>query len=76
MSVPTCPRCGGAFEKGFMLLPRHYLPFEWVEGDPGNYWTGMLPLMGRRKIPTRALRCSACGYLEFYARGDRKKKKE
>jgi hypothetical protein len=69
-----CPKCEGVMEKGFLRPPLHNRTVQWVEGDPN--WTGVFNWPGRRKIPIRALRCVACGYLELYAPGERKKTNE
>jgi hypothetical protein len=40
----------------------------WVDGAPvPSLWFG-LKLKGKRQIPVSADRCTACGFLEFYAR--------
>ena len=42
---------------------------EWVQGEPkGSFWHGV-DLSSASQIPIITYRCSACGYLEFYARG-------
>ena len=73
MSTPTCPRCRGSMEDGFILDKAHHnsaqVP-EWVEGDPvKSFWTG-LQTKGRRMLPITVFRCDGCGYLESYARAD------
>jgi hypothetical protein len=40
----------------------------WVDGTPErSIWTG-LKLKGHQRLPVTTYRCSACGYLESYAR--------
>jgi hypothetical protein len=57
-------------EKGFLLDRAHNnrpRVSTWVEGEPeSSFWTG-LKLKGRAQRPCVALRCTRCGYLEFYA---------
>lgn len=73
MSNPSCPRCRGAMEDGFVLDKgdnnRGYVP-HWFEGQPeASFWCGVKS-RGRRSYPIRVLRCRGCGYLEAYARED------
>ena len=64
------PKCSGKMCVGFMLDKgdgnRRYQSL-WVEGEPEpSFWTG-LSISSRRQFLTRAMRCSTCGFLEFYA---------
>jgi hypothetical protein len=76
MSGLRCPKCEGVMEVGYMpdlaggfTFPPSY----WVEGPPKKItWT----IRNRRRLPITAYRCTACGYLELYATGERKKKNE
>ena len=67
-----CARCGANTEPGFVLDHGHYdsrKVAQWVEGAPEpSYWSG-LSLSDRRALPIETRRCTACGRLEFYARG-------
>jgi ribosomal protein L37E len=39
----------------------------WVEGTPEkSFWTGT-KTHGRKQLPVKTYRCSACGYLESFA---------
>jgi hypothetical protein len=40
----------------------------WVEGAPEKGWTGNVKTRGRLNIVISAERCTACGFLELYAK--------
>lgn len=62
----SCLRCQGAMEIGF--LPNLTRAEQvWVEGDSPTTYRGSF-LMGRKKFVVATYRCTACGYLESYAR--------
>lgn len=70
-SPGTCPKCGGAMKPGFLLdftegIRR--VPARWVEGT-AEAAPGTGTKTGDRDMRrVDADRCSACGFLEFYAR--------
>ena len=67
---PRCPKCEGAMEEGYVADYAHgaIRQSEWVDGEPErSFWTG-LKVKGHAQVPVTALRCSLCGFLEFYAR--------
>jgi DNA-directed RNA polymerase subunit M/transcription elongation factor TFIIS len=67
----TCAKCGGEMSAGYVLnlgLPAAAGPSTWQEGDPEpSFWTGVKHF-GKAKHPVTVYRCTACGYLESYAR--------
>jgi hypothetical protein len=70
MTDPTCGKCDGAMELGF--LPDHTyganLVARWAAGAPvASFWTNT-KLKGVETIPVGTYRCTRCGYLESYAR--------
>ena len=71
MSNPTCQKCSGSMEPGFLFDRSHDeygKPSQWVEGAPENsFWLGT-KTRGKMKIPVQTWRCIKCGYLESYAR--------
>jgi hypothetical protein len=73
MSVSTCPKCQRAMEEGFLLDKGHMnvaSTAEWLEGAPeSSFWTG-LKTRDRERLSVRTFRCTGCGYLESYARGN------
>lgn len=66
----SCPKCRARMEPGF-LVDRTYGSDEsaqWVEGAPErSFWTGV-KTSGRSRRAVDTSRCTACGYLESYAR--------
>ena len=65
-----CPRCGSDFEKGLILDQSygHSVQSTWRAGEPtASFWTGTRLGHGPR-YPIVTYRCTACGYLESYAR--------
>lgn len=70
MNHPSCPRCGGRFQEGFILDRGDHGSqglATWVEGQPEkSFWTG-LKLRGRARYGIMTLRCTQCGFLESYA---------
>jgi hypothetical protein len=63
-----CPKCQNKMEQGFS---RHLFGAEvlgWVRGVPRKSWRGPSPEV--TSIPIGAFRCTACGYLELYARNE------
>lgn len=66
----VCPKCRGRMEPGFVLDQTYgsMAQSAWIEGAPEpSFWTGVR-LKGRERIPVMTHRCTACGYLESYAR--------
>lgn len=69
---PTCPKCQDDLVQGFVpdtVLGETKVSV-WSEGAPRkSFWRGT---SGRQeeRIPIGAFRCSHCGYLELYARGE------
>jgi hypothetical protein len=70
MSETACPKCQGTLEEGFIKDHGYGVVHtsEWVEGAPErSFWTGT-KTSGRKKVQIQTFRCTACGYLESYAR--------
>jgi hypothetical protein len=71
MGEPTCSKCRGAMDEGFVLDRYHHSSLTqetWVEGPPQrSFWWG-LTLKDRETLPVATFRCRSCGYLEGYAR--------
>ena len=72
MTQPTCPKCGGQMEPGFMLERGggpHDQQVRWVEGEPTPrlFFSGV-KLEGREPMSVTTFRCDSCGYLESFAR--------
>ena len=73
MQTPTCPKCTGTMEPGFVLDKTYgdayFSSPEWTEGKPeSSIWTG-LKMKGRERHAITTFRCAGCGYLESYATG-------
>ena len=69
----TCPKCGGAMERGFVLDNTYgsQLVSQWAPGIPeASFWTGTKSIDEEKLIPLGAFRCADCGFLEFYARSE------
>ena len=68
-----CGKCNAAMEEGFVVdyaAGGNRKVAEWVQGEPkGSFWHGV-DLSSASQIPIVTYRCAACGYLEFYARGE------
>jgi hypothetical protein len=69
----VCTKCGQVMEEGFMPDFAQYQlvrPVTWVEGKPNHsFWSGTR-IADKRQLDVAAYRCTACGYIEFYARED------
>jgi hypothetical protein len=68
----TCPKCQGNMELGFQPDGGYgggaVSPPQWVSGPMvTSFWKG-LRLRGRTRRWVTTYRCTACGYLEAYAR--------
>jgi Domain of unknown function (DUF6487) len=64
-----CPKCSGEMVQGF-IVDRSGSKFirvsSWVEGTPEkSFWSGTI---AQGHVPVGTFRCSACGFLESYAR--------
>ena len=65
----TCPKCQGSMVEGAMVDQGYGQSFvaAWQEGAPNvSRWFG-LKVRRKQLVPTRALRCNRCSYLELYA---------
>ena len=69
-SPPTCPKCGGAMEQGFVYDHTYAARFvsHWAAGAPRKSFWRVTTSSGDATIPIGTFRCSACGFLEAYAR--------
>ena len=70
----TCPKCQGGMIQGFIAdfadMGQNANVSTWVEGAPQlSFWYGTKTPPAKR-LPVGTYRCSACGYLESYARPD------
>jgi hypothetical protein len=66
----VCPKCNGSMTCGFIadFTYGHIEVSSWVEGPPErSFWTGT-KVPKEKRIPIGTFRCTACGYLESYAR--------
>jgi hypothetical protein len=65
-----CPKCNGEMLQGFVIdrTERRIFVSGWFEGAPkSSFWWGTsAPEVNR--FPIGTFRCSACGFLESYAR--------
>jgi hypothetical protein len=66
----NCPKCEGKMEEGYIPDATYggLLTPSWVEGAPEKSTWRRLKTKGKRQLPVAAFRCTACGFLEFYAR--------
>ena len=65
-----CPKCDGEMVQGFTFEsegPKRMVS-TWVEGAPEKSWLGSAKVPADKCIPVGTFRCSACGFLESYAR--------
>lgn len=66
----NCPKCGKEMQAGF--VPDHsdaiVLERRWFEGKFETRWLGTRLRSNKPSLPITTYRCSACGYLESYAR--------
>jgi len=66
---PTCPKCNGTMDEGFILDDTYggKVQSEWAEGSPRrSIWTGLkVSKDARHRVTT--YRCQKCGFLESYA---------
>jgi hypothetical protein len=72
-TAPSCPKCGNPMDRGF--IPDEYRDRNevtvWVLGQPErSLETGRVVLTGTRMWHVVTYRCTACGYLESYARDE------
>ena len=65
-----CPRCRGQMEQGFGSDVTHgaRIVSQWMPGAPEkSFWSGT-NASSDQLVPIGTFRCSACGFLESYAR--------
>jgi Domain of unknown function (DUF6487) len=65
-----CPKCNGEMVQGFLFEidgPMRKVS-TWVEGAPQQSWFGSAEVPKEKCVPVGTFRCSACGFLESYAR--------
>jgi hypothetical protein len=66
-----CPKCNGEMVQGFIFdfhAGGKRLVSNWVEGAPEKSWWHVTKSPEEKCIPVGVFRCSACGFLESYAR--------
>jgi predicted nucleic-acid-binding Zn-ribbon protein len=62
--MADCPKCRGRMTQGHVYLPDTGGRVKWRDGEPG--WKAALG-MGGKSSDLLARRCTACGFVEFYA---------
>jgi hypothetical protein len=67
---PCCAKCQAKMEEGFILDHSHTVitVATWASGLPEKTIIGSMKLKGKQQIPLRTFRCTACGYVESYAK--------
>ena len=73
MSAETmrCPKCNREMVQGFIVdfhAGGHRLVSSWVEGGPEKSFWHSTSVPAEKCLPVGTFRCSACGFLESYAR--------
>ena len=73
MSAKTmrCPKCNREMAQGFIVdfhAGGQRLVSNWVEGAPEKSFWHRTDAPADRSVPVGTFRCSACGFLESYAR--------
>ena len=67
---PRCPKCNGAMVQGFIFEfdGAQRKVSSWVEGAPEKSFWQNTKVPAEKIVPIGTYRCSACGFLESYAR--------
>ncbi len=72
MTVPSvnCAKCNSRMEDGILLDRGHGYIYaaSWVAGPVDKSWLTGMRLKGKSTLDVRTYRCTACGYLESYAK--------
>ena len=65
-----CPKCNGEMAQGFLFEIDGQLRKvdTWVEGAPQKAWIWSVKIPADKCVPVGTFRCSACGFLESFAR--------
>jgi hypothetical protein len=65
-----CPKCQGQMEVGFVgdYDSGAVMQTSWIEGAPKRNFLGMMSLRDKRQIAITIQRCTACGFLESFAK--------
>lgn len=62
--MAACPKCRERMTQGFLFAPDSGARIKWVDGEPS--WKVLLGF-GRKATDLAAQRCTACGFVEFFA---------
>ncbi|MEO6390608.1 MAG: hypothetical protein ABIP75_02080 [Pyrinomonadaceae bacterium] len=65
-----CPKCNGKMVQGFTFEIDGFkrMVSTWVEGAPEKSFWQSAKVPADKCVPVGTFRCSACGFLESYAR--------
>ena len=66
-----CPKCNAVMVQGFIVefhAGGKRLVSTWVEGAPEKAFWRVTKVPAEKCVPVGTFRCSACGFLESYAR--------
>ena len=66
-----CPKCNSVMVQGFIFdfhAGGKRIVSNWVEGAPEKTFWGGTNIPADKCVPVGTFRCSACGFLESYAR--------
>ena len=64
--MADCPKCRGRMTHGFPYLPDTGGRVKWMDGEPG-FWTALVGAFRTKSVELSALRCTQCGFVEFFA---------
>lgn len=64
--MADCPKCRGRMTQGYVYLPDTGGRVRWVDGEPG-FWNSLKTGFSRKASEMKSVRCSQCGFIEFYA---------
>lgn len=63
--MAECPKCRSLMTRGYLYSPDTGGRVKVMDGEPG-FWKALTGL-GSRTVDLAVLRCSECGFVEFYA---------
>lgn len=72
MAQRSCVKCQSSMQVGWVLDNTHGARAisSWVEGEPKrSMWSGV-KLEGKQPIEIETWRCTRCGFIEQYAKGE------
>ena len=65
--MPQCPKCRSQMTPGCAYMPDLGSRVKWLDGAQPGFWSSLTSAFTGKASELAGIRCSQCGFVEFYA---------